>query len=200
MSRMGLVLASGLLPVLLGVSSPAASAKGLLRLSEGGQPVAQGAEITYRLALRPDGYSGSALQEGGGPLVNESKADGFRANEGADGQAGWLVDGSIEMITLASDGKATITSTGEAIANNEPEPVKPPPPRVRSSTAKWECFCPLPKKIKGTFSIAGVAVVTGTAKAGPSKLCHLPGFDVSFTLELLPEGLSGPALETSLVQ
>jgi len=54
--------------------------------------------------------------------------------------------------------------------------------------------------LTGAFSTAGVAVVTGTTKAKPSKLCHLPGFGVSFTLELVPNGLRGPPLETSLVQ
>jgi hypothetical protein len=150
--------------------------------------------------LRPAGYSGYALQAGGGPLVNEAKLDGFTANEGADGQAGgWLVDGMIEAIALTSSGTATITATGEAIANNELEP-PPPTSLARASIPKWECFYPLPKKLKGKFSTTGVAVVTGTTKAKPSKLCHLPGFSVSFTLELVPNGQSGPPLETSLVQ
>lgn len=190
----------GMLLLVAAASADAVSAKGVLRLSEDGVPVAQGTEVAYSLILRPAGYSGYALQAGGGPLVNEAKLDGFSANEGAGGQAGgWLVDGTIEAIALTSSGKATITATGEAIANNELEP-PPPPSLARASIPKWECFYPLPKKLKGTFSTTGVAVVTGTTKAKPSKLCHLPGFSVSFTLELVPNGQSGPPLETSLVQ
>jgi hypothetical protein len=199
-------MAGVLIGILLLGAAPcadAAPAKSVLRLSDGGVPVAHGAEVAYSLVLRPAGYSGYALQVGGGPLVNEAKLDGFTANEGAGGQAGgWLVDGTIEAIALTSSGTATITATGEAIANNELEPPPPPPPPslARASIPKWECFYPLPKKLKGKFSTTGVAVVTGTTKAKPSKLCHLPGFSVSFTLELVPNGQSGPPLETSLVQ
>jgi hypothetical protein len=202
MSRVGLIVATVAVLLAAAVSSEAASAKGLLRLSEGGVPVAQGTEVGYWLVLRPEGFSGSATQAGGGPLVNESKLDGFKANEGGDGQGSWLLEGTIEAIALGSNGTATITATGEAIANNEPEPVEPPPPPslARASIPKWACFYPLPKKLKGTFSTAGAAVVTGTTKAKPSKPCHLPGFSVSFTLELVPSGLRGRPLETSLVQ
>ncbi len=190
----------GMLLLVAAISADAASAKSVLRLSDSGAPVAQGTEVAYSLILRPAGYSGYAFEVGGGPLVNEAKLDGFSANEGAGGQAGgWLVDGTIEAIALTSGGKATITATGEAIADNELEPPSPPS-LARASIPKWECFYPLPKKLKGTFSTAGVAVVTGTTKAEPSKLCHLPGFSVSFTLELVPNGQSGPPLETSLVQ
>ncbi len=198
--RMGLMLSVGVLLVLAGATAETACARGLLRLSETGRPVARGAEVGYILLLRPDGYSGSARQEGGGALVNESKRDGFRTREGGDGQGSWLVDGSIESIALTSNGRATIVTAGEAIADNEPEPVEPWPPSLRGSVAKWECFYPLPKTLRGTFSTTGLAVVTGRTTAKPSKLCHLPGFGVSFTLELLPIGLSGPPLETSLVQ
>jgi hypothetical protein len=195
-------LAGALIGMLLlgaAASADAACAMDVLRLSDGGVPVAQGSEVAYSLVLRPAGHSGYGLQVGGGPLVNETKTDGFTANEGAGGQAGgWLVDGTIEAIALTSRGKATITATGEAIANDELEP--PPPPLIRPSIPKWECFYPLPKKLKGTFSTTGVAVVTGATKAKPSKLCGLPGFSVSFTLELLPNGQSGPPLETSLVR
>lgn len=185
------------------LSADAASAKGVLRLSYNGVPVARGTEVAYSLVLRPEGHPGYGLQAGGGPLVNEAKTDGFTANEGADGQAGgWLVDGTIEAIALTNGGKATITARGEAIADNELEPPPPPPPPspARGSIPKWECFYPLPKKLKGTFSTTGAAVVTGTTKAKPSKLCDLPGFSVSFTLELVPNGQSAPPLETSLVQ
>jgi hypothetical protein len=196
-----LIVATVAVMLVAGASSEAASAEGLLRLSQGGVPVAQGMEVGYQLVLRPEGFSGSALEAGGGPLVNESKVDGFKANEGADGQGGWLVRGTIEAIALGGNGKATITMSGEAIANDEVEPPPPPPPPLltRGSIPKLECFYPLPNKLKGTFSTSGVAVVTGITKAKPSKACHLPGFGVSFTLELVPNELSGPPLETSLV-
>lgn len=197
MPRLRMALAAGTVLLLSVPSSGAAASKGLLRISEDGRPVAKGAEVGYRLVLAPDGYAGTALQVGGGPLVNEAKADGFRTTRGADGPGGWIVHGVIESITLASNGKATIVASGEAIANNEPEP--PPPPLVRSSIPKWECFFPLPKTLKGTFSTTGMALVTGTASTKASKLCHLPALGVSFSLELLPESLTGPVLETSLV-
>jgi hypothetical protein len=186
----------GVLLLFAAVSPDADAAKGALRLSESGVPVAQGTEVAYSLVLRPEGHSGYGLQVGGGPLTNEAKTDGFTTNEGGAGQVGgWSVDGTIETIALSSSGKATITATGEAIANNE---IGPPPPPLAHGTAA-ECFYPLPKKLNGTFSTSGIAVVTGTAKAKPSKSCHLPGFGVSFTLELVPNGQSGSPLETSLL-
>jgi hypothetical protein len=172
----------------------------VLRFSEGGVPVAQGATVGFRLVLKPEGFSGSALQVGDGPLVNESKVDGIKATAGADGSGSWLIDGSIEAIGLGSNGKATITTAGEAIADNEPEPPPPPASPARPSLHKWECFYPLPKTLRGAFSTGGAAVVTGGARAKPSKACHLPGFGVTFTLELLPESLSGPPLEATLLR
>ena len=198
MARRKLAGASiGLLLLVAAVSANAASAKSVLRLSDGGVPVAQGVEVAYSLVLRPEGFTGYGLQVGGGPLVNEAKVDGFTTNEGGDGVAGWSVNGTIEAIALRSNGKATVTATGERITNDE---VGPPPPPILARGAAAECSYPLPNKLKGTFSTSGVAVVTGTTKAKPSKACRLPGFGVSFTLELVPSGQSGPPLETSLVQ
>jgi hypothetical protein len=198
MSGARLILPAGAVLILVAGAPPsAASAKGVLRLSDGGVPVAQEATVGFRLVLMPEGFSGSALQVGDGPLVNESRVDGIKATAGADGSGSWLIDGSIEAIGLGSNGKATITTSGEAIANNEPEP---PPPPARPSLNKWECFYPLPKTLRGAFSTGGAAVVTGGARAKPSKACHLPGFGVTFTLELLPESLSGPPLEAGLLR
>ena len=55
------------------------------------------------------------------------------------------------------------------------------------------------KVARGLFANPGAAVATGTVKAKPSKACHLPGINVAFVLELLPDGASGPPLETSLI-
>ncbi len=180
----------------------ASAAKALLRLSEGGVPVAQGTEVGALLTLRPEGFSGSALQIAGGPLVNEAAVDGFTAYQGGDGTGSWAVHGTVEAIALAADGRAMVSLSGEAIADDETEGTKPvgPPPPSALAVQKWECFYPLPKKLKGTFPTSGAAVVTGTTSAKPSKLCSLPGFRVSFTLELLPEGLAGQPLETSLMR
>lgn len=190
----------GLLFLVAAVSANPASAKGVLLLSNGGAPVAQGAEVAYSLTFRPEGSSGYGLQVGGGPLVNEAKVDGFTTNEGGDAVAPWSVNGTIEAIALKRNGKATVTATGETLTNNEIGPPPPPPPPLVDRGSAAECSYPLPNKLKGTFSTSGVAVVMGTTKAKPSKACHLPGFGVSFTLELVPSGQSGPPLETSLVQ
>jgi hypothetical protein len=76
-----------------------------------------------------------------------------------------------------------------------------PPPISLSvgSTPLWECWHQLPKKLTGTFSTSGLAVISGQAKAKPSKACHLPGFPVSFTLELRPTLDGSSTLQTRLL-
>jgi hypothetical protein len=181
--------------------SALAAPKPVLNLSAGSSSLAAGTEVSFTESLRPQGYQGHAEQAGAGPLsANDVRLDSVRILEGAAGQGGgWLVQGTIESITLSSAGKATIAESGEEIADSE---VTPPPPSIPlsgGSTPLWECWHQLPKKLTGTFSTSGLAVISGQTKAKPSKACHLPGFSVSFTVELRPTLGESSLLQTSLL-
>jgi hypothetical protein len=196
-------MAVGLVLVAVALQPAAAAAKSpALDISEGGHPVSGGTEIGFAGTIAPHGREGTGQLGGAGPLTsNDGRTDRWTARAAAGGGNEWKVEGWVSGLSLTSAGAAVVKTKRLAIS---PAPVPPPPgpvpPPAAARASQQECWYRLPGKLTGTFPLPGLAVITAAAQTTPSKGCTEPGFEVTLTLTLQSEQLSGrPTLETSLV-